>query len=87
MPACYRLPLIVANFVFPTFSVFKVVYQPFCIFYYVSHAVVSGTHPWVALRLPDVLKRQKLSLNLLSKLVMFLILEKHLVVLENFRRP
>jgi len=33
-------------------------------------------------RLPDVLERQGLSLNLLSKLVMSLILVKHLVVLE-----
>jgi len=36
------------------------------------------------LRLPDVLERQGLSLNLLSKRVMSLILEKHLVVLEYF---
>jgi len=36
------------------------------------------------LRLPDVLERQGLSLNLLSKLVMSLILEKDLVVLEFF---
>jgi len=36
------------------------------------------------LRLPDVLERQGLSLNLLSKLVMSLILEKHLVVLKYF---
>jgi len=35
-------------------------------------------------RLPDVLERQELSLNLQPKFVMFLILEKHLVVLENF---
>jgi len=34
-------------------------------------------------RLPDVLERQELSFNFLSKLVMSLILEKHLVVLEN----
>jgi len=34
------------------------------------------------LRLPDVLERQGLSLNLLSKRVMSLILEKHFVVLE-----
>jgi len=34
------------------------------------------------LRLPDILERQELSLNLLSKLVMSLILEKQLVVLE-----
>jgi len=38
----------------------------------------------VQLRLPDVLERQGLSLNLLSKLVMSLILEKHLVVPEYF---
>jgi len=37
---------------------------------------------WV--RLPDVLARQGLSLNLLSKRVMSLIFEKHLVVLEYF---
>ena len=36
------------------------------------------------LRLPDVLERRELSLNFLSKLVMSLILEKHLVVLEYF---
>jgi len=36
------------------------------------------------LRLPDVLERQELSLNLLSKRVLSLILEKHLVVLESF---
>jgi len=35
------------------------------------------------LRLPDVIERQELSLNLLSKLIMSLILEKYLVVLEN----
>jgi len=33
---------------------------------------------------PDVLERQELSLNLLSKRVMSLILEKHLVVLEYY---
>jgi len=38
-------------------------------------------------RLPDVLERQVLSLHLLSKLVMSLILEKHLVVLEYFPAP
>jgi len=38
----------------------------------------------VNLRLPDVLERQGLTLNLLSKLVMSLILEKHLVALEYF---
>jgi len=31
-----------------------------------------------------MLERQGLSLNLLSKLVMFLILEKHFVVLDHF---
>jgi len=36
------------------------------------------------LRLPDVLERQELSFNLMSKLVMTLILEKQLVVLEYF---
>jgi len=36
------------------------------------------------LRLPDVLERQDLSLNLLSKRVLSLILEKHLVVLDYF---
>jgi len=35
------------------------------------------------LRLPDVLERQELSLNLLSKLVLSWILEKYLVVFEN----
>jgi len=35
-------------------------------------------------RLPDVLERQELSLNLLSKRVMSLILEKHLVVFEYY---
>jgi len=34
------------------------------------------------IRSPDVLERQELSLNLLSKFVMSLILEKQLVVLE-----
>jgi len=38
----------------------------------------------LALRLPDVLERQELSLNLLSKLVMSLIVEKYHVVLEYF---
>jgi len=42
---------------------------------------------WVELWLPDVLERQELSLNLLSKLVLSLILEKHLVVLEYFPVP
>jgi len=37
-------------------------------------------------RLPDVLERQELSLSLLSKRVMSLILEKHLV-LEYFPAP
>jgi len=36
------------------------------------------------LRLPDVLERQELSLNLLSKSGMSLIFEKHLVVLEYY---
>jgi len=36
------------------------------------------------LRLTDVLEHQELSLNLLSKLVMSLIHEKHLIVLEHF---
>jgi len=35
-------------------------------------------------RLPDVLERQGLSLNLLSKRVVSLILEKHLFVSEYF---
>ena len=43
---------------------------------------IVATSP-LALRLPDVLERQELSLNLLSKIVMSLILEKHHVVLEN----
>jgi len=38
----------------------------------------------VCVRLPDVLERQVLSLNFLSKRVMSLILEKHLVVPEKF---
>jgi len=38
------------------------------------------------LRLPDVLERQELSLNLLSKLVMSLILEKNLLSMNIFRR-
>ena len=38
----------------------------------------------IEVRLPDVLERQELSLNLLSKLVVSLILENHLVVLESF---
>jgi len=38
----------------------------------------------VTLKLPDVLERHELSLNLLSKLVSSLILEKFLVVLEYF---
>jgi len=38
----------------------------------------------MGVRLPDVLERQELSLNLLLKLVMSLILEKHLVVLDYF---
>jgi len=38
-------------------------------------------------RLPDVLERQELSLNLLSKLVMSLILENILLALNIFRRP
>jgi len=41
-------------------------------------------HMHVRVRLPDVLDRQGLSLNLLAKRVMSLILEKHLVVLEYF---
>jgi len=42
----------------------------------------------LGLRLPDVLERQELSLNLLSKRVMSMILEKHFVVqyLSIFRR-
>jgi len=44
--------------------------------------VAQAPHPHV--RLPDVLERQRLSLNLLSKRVMSLILEKRLVVLEYF---
>jgi len=38
----------------------------------------------LGVRLPDVLERQELSLNLLSKLVLSLILEKLIVVLEYF---
>jgi len=37
-----------------------------------------------AIRLQDVRERQELSLNLLSKLVLSLIVGKHLVVLEYF---
>jgi len=39
----------------------------------------------IALRLPDVLERPGLSLNLLSKPVMSLVLEKYFLVLEYFR--
>ena len=39
------------------------------------------------LRLPDVFERQGLSLNLLLKLVMSLILEKHFVILSIFQCP
>jgi len=39
---------------------------------------------WPKVRLPDVLERQGLFLNLLLKLVMPLILAKHFVVLEYF---
>jgi len=56
--------------------------------------VESGTpDPWPpllvdrhgnSLRLPDVLERQGLSLNFLSKLVMSMILKRHFVVLDNF---
>jgi len=42
---------------------------------------ITGRAP--AVRLPDVLERQGLSLNLLAKLVMSLTVEKHLVVLDN----
>jgi len=42
--------------------------------------IFSTTPPW----LPDVLECHGLSLNLLSKLVVSLILEKHFVVLEYF---
>jgi len=45
---------------------------------------ISVTGVLLHVRLPDVLDRQELSLNLLSKLVMSLIIEKHLVVLEYF---
>jgi len=38
----------------------------------------------LSLELPDALERQELSLNLLSKRVLSLILEKQLVVLEYF---
>jgi len=41
-------------------------------------------HHWCHIRLPDVFERQELPLNLLSKLVSSLILEKHLVVLKYF---
>jgi len=55
----------------------------FCIF-----PVGGGAHPCSPRQLPhwlpDVLERQGLSLNLLSKLVMSLLLEKYLVVLESF---
>jgi len=52
----------------------------------------KGQEVWKAkataqLKLPDVLERQGLSLNLLLKLVMSLILEKHFVVLSIFQRP
>ena len=44
----------------------------------------NKTKDCCVLRLPDVLERQELSLNLLTKLVMTLILKKHLDVLEYF---
>jgi len=46
-----------------------------------------GNHSFnltTGIRLPDVLERQGLSLNLLLKRIMSLILEKHLVVLDYF---
>jgi len=43
---------------------------------------MSAALPVCRVRSPDVLERQGLSLNLLSKRVMSLILEKGLVVLE-----
>jgi len=48
----------------------------------VTHALRGNVQ--VTLRLPDVLERHELSLNLLSKLVLSLILEILLVVLEYF---
>jgi len=47
------------------------------------HSFLSYTMGF-PLRLPDVHERQGLSLNLLSKLVMSFILEKHFAVLEYF---
>ena len=46
------------------------------------HAIIRLRN--LVLRLPDILEHHGQSLNLLSKLVMSLILEKHLVVLEYF---
>jgi len=64
MPACYRLTLYVASFVFPTFSVFKVVYHEYsCIFSYVNHDVVSGLLGWLAFPFP------RLDQKVLSRLV------------------
>jgi len=46
--------------------------------------IVSQVLSLIQLRLPDVLERQELSSNLLSKRILSLILEKHLVVFEYF---
>jgi len=57
------------------------------LFHLVPHCLTAGLcRPFSSgeLRLPDVLERQGLSLSLLSKRVMSLILEKHLVFLEYF---
>jgi len=46
--------LLLASFVFPAFSVFKVVYHEYLFaICYVSHVVVSGTYPWVARIFPS----------------------------------
>jgi len=47
-----------------------------------SNFIIQGAKGILCLRLSDVLERQGLPLNLLSKLVMSLILEKCFVVLE-----
>jgi len=51
MPTCYCLTLMCCQPCLPNFRCFQscVSWTHFCIsFCYVSNAVVSGTHPWVA---------------------------------------
>ena len=47
-------------------------------------ALALGPQCKLNLMLPDVLERQELSMNLLSKIVMSLILEKHFGAFEHF---